>query len=172
MNNKTGKLKEINGALKPPDELGGVFLPRGDKERFDIMFVAEMPTMIGPTSEKDINFNRTARDMFLQEMMRKYGVAGSYVTDIVKECAKPGIPAGDKICKWRPFLLQEIEIIGPRAIVVLGRRTYESSFRPFVQPYIGASIIIDYVYHYCSQVPRRKFEERFAEVIGKIKSAP
>jgi hypothetical protein len=64
MNNKKDKLKQINDTLKPPDQLGGVFLPKGYEEQFDIMFVAEMPGMIG-----DRNFDYTARDRFLQEMI-------------------------------------------------------------------------------------------------------
>jgi hypothetical protein len=48
MNDKLYKLKEITDTLKLPDELGGVFLPKGYKERFDIMFVAEMPSMNEP----------------------------------------------------------------------------------------------------------------------------
>jgi uracil-DNA glycosylase family 4 len=114
-------------------------------------------------------------------MMKKYGVAGCYVTDIVKERAKPGMPEIDKILKWSPFLLKEIEIITPKAIVVLGLRTYKKSFKLFVEntykksfklfvdQFISKNIRVDYVFHYCSQVLRAKFEQRFAEVIGKIR---
>ena len=52
------------------------------------MFVAEMPSMNVPKGwvQGNVipNFSETARDRFLQDMMVKYGVGGSYVTDIVK----------------------------------------------------------------------------------------
>ncbi len=131
------------------------------------MFVAETPSMSGTES----NFCNTARDTFLQTIMEKYGVAGCYVTDIVKERAKPGMPTEVKIRRWRPFLIEEIEIIAPKAIVVLGRRTYEHSFKPFIEPCINKNILVEYVFHYCSQVRRAKFEERFADVMERIRSS-
>ena len=77
------------------------------------------------------NFAETARDKFWQEMMIKYGVAGSYVIDIVKARDVPRCPKPDEVTRWLPFLLKEIEIIQPQTLVVLGKRTYEASFRPF-----------------------------------------
>jgi hypothetical protein len=69
---------------------------------------------------------------------------------------------------WLPFLLQEIEIIQPKAIVVLGRRTYDASFMRFVAPHIPKNIKVDWVFHYSNQVPRKRFEERFRQVVGEI----
>jgi uracil-DNA glycosylase family 4 len=173
MVNKLNKLKDLNKILKSPDELGGMFLPKGYKERFDIMFLAEMPSMNEPKDErkrsKNYNFGITARDIFFQEMMKKYSVAGCYVTDIVKGRDIPRMPTKAEIEKWLPFLLKEIVIIKPKAIVVLGLRTYKKSFKPFVEPSINKNIRVDYVFHYCSQVTRKKFEQRFAEVISKVR---
>jgi uracil-DNA glycosylase family 4 len=106
-------------------------------------------------------------------MMVKYGAAGCYVTDIVKKRDVPRMPTANEIRGWTPFLLKEIEIIGPRAIVVLGQRTYKASFRPYVESLIPEDIKIDYVFHYSSQVPRSKFEGKFSDVLRKfITKAP
>ena len=171
MNDKLNKLETLNKTLKPPQELSGVFLPINSKKQFEFMFIAEMPSMSAP---KDLsclggNFNVSTRDRFFQEMMIKYGVAGSYVTDIVKKGDIPRNPTKEEIKKWLPFLLKEIEIIQPKAIIVLGKRTYEASFKPFVEPLLE-KIKVDYVYHYSSQVPRKKFERRFSEVLKRIRN--
>ena len=163
------KLNELNKTLSTPKELGGAFLPKGAQKQFYFMFVAEMPSMARP---KDIaalggNFNVSARDNFFQEMMTKYGVAGSYVTDIVKEGDIPRRPTEEEIKKWLPFLLKEIEIIQPKIIIVLGKRTYEGSFKKYVEPHIPKETKVDWVFHYSSQVPRDKFEQKFSEKILK-----
>ena len=170
--NKLNELKNLNKTLRPPRELGGVFLPSVYEKRFDVVFVAEMPSMNEPANDEsadNFNFGVTARDKFFQEMMVKYNVAGSYVTDIVKERSVPGQPTAAEIQKWLPFLLKEIAIIQPKTIIVLGRRTYVASFKPFVEPELAdKNIKIDWVFHYSNQVPRNKFERRFAKVIGKL----
>ena len=121
---------------------------------------------------ESFNFDVTARDMFFQEMMTKYGVAGSYVTDIVKERNIPRKPTKTEIQEWLPFLLKEIKINQPKAIIVLGKRTYETSFKPYVEPLITErGIRVEYVFHYSSQVPRNKFERRFSEVISRIRNS-
>ena len=169
MKDKIRKIEKLNKTLESQKELGGTFLPVGVKEQFDIMFIAEMPSMKTPKIiNQDFNFKVTARDRFFQEMLVKYGVGGSYVTDIVKERNIPRRPTKEEIKEWLPFLLKEIEIIDPRAIVVLGKRTYDASFKRNVEPFISQNIKIDYVFHYSSQVPRSKFEERFAEVVDRI----
>ena len=174
MDNKLNQLKNLIKTLKAPKELGGVFLPMGYKEQFDFMFVAEMPSMNEPKNDllknENFNFGVTARDRFFQEMIIKYNVAGSYVTDIVKERDIHRKPTKEEIKKWLPFLLKEVEIIQPRAIIVLGRRTYEASFKPFIKPMISKNIFVDYVFHYSSQVPRNKFEYRFDKVISKVRN--
>lgn len=174
MNNKLNKLEKLNKILKPPRELSGVFLPRNSQKQFDFMFVAEMPSMNEPKKKsgknENFNFGVTTRDRFFQEMMTKYGVDGSYVTDIVKKRDVPRRPTKKEIQKWLPFLLKEIEIIQPKAIIVLGRRTYEASFRPFVKS-STSKIKVDYVFHYSSQVPKNKFERRFSEVIRRMRNS-
>jgi uracil-DNA glycosylase len=80
------------------------------------------------------------------------------------------MPARDTIQKWSHFLLQEIKIIAPKAIVVLGLRTYKKSFKQFDEQFnISKNIKVNWVYHYSKQVSKKKFEDRFAEVINKIK---
>ena len=169
---KLARLRRLNEHLNPPEQLGGVFLPKGSKERFDFMFVAEMPAMKAHEdiqSERNFNFSVTARDRFLQDMIAKYGAAGSYVTDIVKSRAEPGLPARGEIIRWLPHLLEEIRIIEPKAIVVLGRRTFEKSFKPYVQSHVPRDIKVCWVFHYSSQVSRQKFEVKFSEVMGCLR---
>ena len=175
MSNKLNKLENLNKTLNPPRELSGVFLPRNSQKQFDFMFVAEMPSMNMPKDwdgKSNYNFGEfDARCRFFQEMMTKYGVAGNYVTDIVKKRDIPRKPTKIEIEKWLPFLLKEIETIQPKAIIVLGKRTYEASFKPFVESLIPKEMRVDYVFHYSSQVPRNKFEERFSEVISRIRNS-
>lgn len=169
------KLENLNKSLNPPKELCGMFLPEGSAKQFDFMFVAEMPSMNEPKASskyENFNFDVTKRDKFFQEMMVKYRVAGTYVTDIVKKRDVPRRPTEEEINQWLPFLLKEIAIIQPKAIIVLGKRTYEASFKPFVAPFISKGVEVDYVFHYSSQVPRAKFEQRFAEVTRRIKNKP
>ncbi len=174
MEDKLRKLECLNSTLKSPKELGGVFLPRGFKKQFDFIFIAEMPSMQGPKERKlkneNYNFNITARDRFLQEMMVKYKVDGSYATDIVKERDIPRYPTREEIKKWLSFLLKEIKIIHPKVIIVLGKRTYATSFRPFVESFISKDIKVEYVFHYSGQVSRKKFEQRFSDVVNRSRN--
>ena len=171
MDSRLTRLEALNKTLNPPNDLSGVFLPVGSPKRFDMMFLAEMPSMNVPEDwvegQPIPNFAETARDMFLQEMMRKYKVDGSYVTDIVKTRDEPRKPTRTEIKSWLPFLLKEIEIIQPQTLVVLGKRTYEGSFRPFVAQHIPNNVKVDWVFHYSNQVTRKKFEDRFREVVGR-----
>jgi len=172
MDERLRKLDDLNKNLKPPKELSGEFLPEESPKQFDFMFVAEMPSMdmLKDISDLGGNFNVSAPDKFLQRIMITYGVAGSYVTDIVKRGDAPRRPTKEEIRQWLPFLLKEIEIIRPKAIIVLGKRTYKASFRPFVEPLIPKEIKVDWVFHY-SQQGRKTNEEvefKFAEVIKKF----
>lgn len=174
--NRLNKLENLNKTLKLPKELGGVFLPRNSKNQFNFMFIAEMPSMNEPKDwdgENNYNFDVTKRDKSLQAMMMKYGVGGSYVTDIVKKKDGPREPTKTEIQKWLPFLIKEIKIIQPKAIIVLGKRTYKVSFRPFVEPLISKEIKVDYVYHYSQQGAKTNLEveQRFSEVVNKMRSS-
>ncbi len=172
---RAAAVRALNATLQTPNCLGGVFLPSRHREQFDFMFVAEMPAMSEPKgggTSYNFNFQVTKRDEFLQHMMMKYGVDGSYVTDIVKRRDIPRSPSKIEVEKWLPFLLSEVALLRPRAIIVLGRRTYEHTFRPFVQRFVPVLIPeskVEWVFHYGSPVPRDKFEERFGEVIACLR---
>ena len=173
MDEKIDKLKQLNKTLKMPHELSGVFLPIDSPKRFDFMFIAEMPSMNEPKEKGgDINYNFgvTAEDKFLRELMVKYDVAGSYVTDIVKKRNKPGRPTKEEIKRWLPFLLTEIEIIQPKYIVILGKTNYDNNFKKFVEPSIPNEIKVNWVYHYSQQGRKTnvEVEQRFKEVVNKI----
>jgi uracil-DNA glycosylase family 4 len=165
---KEESIIELNRSLKYPKEISGVFLFPRRRPNYEYLFVSEMPSMNKAVNQRNKvqNFNVSSRDFFLQDMLDKYGLAGSYVTDIVKRRNYPRIPTKEEIEKWRPFLLKEIAIIKPRRIIVLGRRTYEHSFQPFIEPKIPKSIKIVWIYHYSSQVSRAKFENKFREALG------
>ena len=173
MNNKINKLDNLNKTLELPQELSGVFLPKNSPKQFDFMFIAEMPSM---KKQKDIsglggNFNVSAPDKLLQKMMIQCEVAGSYVTDIVKKGDVARKPTKSEIREWLPFLLKEIEIIQPKAIIVLSKRTYEASFKPFVEPMISKKIKVDYVFHYSQQGAKTNIEveKKFSEVISHMR---
>ena len=173
INNKLRQLEKLNKLLKP---LGGVFLPKDSPKQFDFIFIAEMPSMNEPKEKvKDIesfNFNITASDQFLQNLMIKYNVAGSYVTDIVKKRNEPRRPTKEEIKQWLPFLIKEIKIVQPKYIVVLGKTNYESNFKRFVKPSVSENIKIDWVYHYSQQGSKTnaEVEQKFSEVINKMKN--
>jgi uracil-DNA glycosylase family 4 len=172
METRVTAIRKLNRTLKFPKESGGNFLPPDAAPRFDLMFVSEMPSMrdlsdVEPGKE-NINFLHTGRDLFLQEMIVKYGAAGSYVTDVVKTRSLPRRPTKAEVLKWLPFLLREVAIIQPRGLIVLGKRTYEHAFLPYVTPRLPSSIRVDYVFHYSSQVPKPKFEERFGSVVTSM----
>jgi uracil-DNA glycosylase family 4 len=134
------------------------------------MFIAEMPSMRGLKNDKELLVNDNFKgDKLLNETMAKYGVGGSYVTDIVKERGIPGRPTYEQIKEWLPFLLKEIDIIKPKYIVVLGKGNYFGNFKTWVEPRIDKSIKVDWVFHYSTRVPRLKFEQRFREVINRLK---
>jgi len=171
-NTKVEKINKLNKSLNHPEELAGMFLPKGYKKRFDTMFVSEMPSINkskDDSIEENFNFDVSARDKFFQEMLIKYDVAGNYITDIVKTRNYPRRPTEKEIKEWLNFLLEEIRTISPKIIIVVGKMTYEQSFRPFVEPLIPKNIKIDYIFHYCSQVSKNKFENRFKKVIKNKK---
>ncbi len=45
MDARVKAIAELNGTLKHPDELDGLFLPSGHPERFDLMLLGEMPSL-------------------------------------------------------------------------------------------------------------------------------
>lgn len=171
-NTKVEKINKLNKSLKHPEELSGLFLPKKHKKNFNFMIVAEIPSMNEPKNislDENFNFSVTKRDDFFQKMLVKYGLAGSYVTDIVKKRDIAKQPTKKEIKKWLPFILKEIEIIEPKNIIVIGKRTYEHSFLPFIEPLVSKNIKIEYIFHYCSQVSRSKFEKRLKEIVEKFK---
>lgn len=170
MSSKATKIENLNKTLKPPKELGGNFIPTRFKKQFDFMLVAEMPSMREPKNVQDLYTNYNFKgDKVLLEAMVSCGVGGSYVTDIVKERELPGRPTEKQIKKWLPFLLKEIDIIKPKYIIVLGKGNYFRNFKPWVEPQIDRKVKTDWVFHYSTQVPRLKFEQRFREVMNRLR---
>lgn len=171
--NRATQIENLNKSLKPPKELGGNFIPDGFKKQFDFMFVAEMPSMREPKSIQELHVNYNFKgDKRLNEIMAECGVGASYVTDIVKERGVPGRPTEKQIRKWLPFLLKEIDILKPKYIVVIGKNNYFYNFKLWVEPQIDKKIKADWIFHYSTQVPKKKFEVRFNKVISKLLQGP
>jgi len=148
--------------------LPGTFLPKTETPRYDVMFLAEMPTnKISIDNDESINFNATARDKFFINSLSNYGMAGSYVTDIVKGRDIPRTPTEKEVIEWKDILLREIKGIDPKLVVVIGKRNYYKNYSPFIKKYLPVGIKDDWVFHYCSQVTRDKFTKRFVEVFEK-----
>lgn len=168
MRNKINALSELNKQLSPPEELCGLFLPPDAKERDDVLLLAEMPSMNEPKRQNPgaYNFGVTIRDRFFQDMLVKYGLSGVYVTDIVKRRAIPRRPTEDEIRQWLPFLKKEMAILDPNMVIVVGRRTY-GSFLRYVLGQLNCHIRHDFIFHYCAQVSRSKFEARLRDVVIK-----
>ncbi|OHA61947.1 MAG: hypothetical protein A2117_00055 [Candidatus Wildermuthbacteria bacterium GWA2_46_15] len=57
MNSKLRKLENLNRLLKPPQELGGNFVPVDSEPQFDFMFLAEMPSMREPEDQGELHTN-------------------------------------------------------------------------------------------------------------------
>jgi hypothetical protein len=166
---RESKIMRLNSKLKLPDELPGRFLPKSSSPRFDIILLAEMPSMKVPRGWNGVdnyNFDLTKRDSFFQYMLVKHGIAGAYCTDIVKKRDVPRKPSAEEVRGWRDFLMKEIAIINPSLILVVGRRTYETSYEPCILP-LDSEITSDYIFHYCSQVPKQKFEYRLKETLER-----
>lgn len=171
MDSKLRKLENLNRVLKPPQELGGNFVPVGFEPQFNFMFLAEMPSMREPEDPEELHTNYNfKRDKRLHKIMIECGVAGSYITDIVKERGEPGRPTEEQITKWLPFLLKEIEIIKPSFIIIVGEGNYRRNFKPFIESKIPGGVKMDWIFHYCTQVQTSKLEQKFKEVIARMRN--
>jgi uracil-DNA glycosylase len=58
-------------------------------------------------------------------LLNKLGLDGSFITDIVKTCAKARRPTQEEIEHFKPILLEEIEILNPKLILALGQSASE-----------------------------------------------
>jgi len=174
LENKAIRIENLNRSLKPPEKLGGKFVPEEFEKQFDFMLVAEMPSMREPKDSKDLHTNYNFNgDKGLHKAMIECNVGGSYVTDIVKERRKPGRPVEEQIIKWLPFPLEEIKIINPKFIVVLGKGNYDINFQPFIISKLPKTVKVDWVFHYSTRSRRQKlmFEQRFREVINELRNS-
>jgi len=172
---KIKELEKLNKKLKPiPEDLPGRFFPEGYERRFDFICLALRPSMNVPENWDGIsNFNfdaDTAPDNFFKKMLIKYGVAGNYVTDMVKKRAPAKQrPTREEVIEYLPFLIKEIEIIKPKAIIFIGKEV-ERIFWQYLKPCTLKEIRVDWVWHYSQQGSKtnREVMERFQEVIGKF----
>jgi uracil-DNA glycosylase len=125
-------LAKINTQIKqlahPAKYYTGRFIPKIGESPFNgIMIIAEMPT--APKRESDWdpqnNFFLTKTDLKFNLLLNKLGLDGSFITDIVKTCAKARRPTQEEIEHFKPILLEEIEILNPKLILALGQSASE-----------------------------------------------
>jgi hypothetical protein len=173
--NKIKEIEKLNEELKPiPEDLPGRFFPEGYKECFDLIFLALRPSMNMPREWDGVsNYNfdaGTPPDNFFKKMLIDYRVAGNYVTDIVKKRASANQkPTHEEIIEYLPFLIKEIEIIKPKAIILIGKKV-ERIFWRYIQRCILGEIKVDWVWHYSQQGAKtnKKIAKRFKEVINNF----
>jgi uracil-DNA glycosylase len=124
------ELEKINTEIINEAKTGqyylGRFIPKiSETINTQVMFVAEMPTF---PSKKDKwnprdNFFLTKSDLKFVKLLNKLGLAGCYITDVVKKCALAGEPTEEDLQKFKPYLQKEISTLNPKVIVSLGERT-------------------------------------------------
>ena len=81
-----------------------------------VMFVAERPSMGHFSSPSDC---------LLYNLLEKYGVADSHLTDVIKSRGRVGEPYPKNISSHRRIFDCEIEIVRPRLIVAFGQKVYD-----------------------------------------------
>ncbi len=175
MENKFVELDKLNKKLKPiPEDLPGRFFPEGYKECFDFIFLALRPSMNVPRGWNGVsNYNfdaGTAPDNFFKKILIDCNVAGNYVTDIVKKRALANQrPTHGEIAEYLPFLIEEIKIIKPKAIILIGGEV-KRIFERYIKHYISEEIKSDWVWHYSQQGAKTNKEVlgRFQEVISSF----
>ncbi len=102
----------------------GRFIPKISEDfSSKVMIIGEMPT--APKQEREWdpsdNFFLSKTDLKFNKLLNKLGLSGSYITDIVKTCAKARRPTVEEIEKFKAILLDEIEIIKPEIILSLSK---------------------------------------------------
>ena len=101
----------------------GRFLPNTE-----VIFIAERPTKKGKRKDchSDNVFYVSKSDKKFVALLNKHGLGGSYITDIIKTCAKAGASINGKSDnKFYELLNKEVGIISPKIIVALGNKASE-----------------------------------------------
>ena len=161
------ELKKINGDIKNLAESEnkiyyfGRFLPS-----VNVMFIAEMPTI----PPKNIGWYPEDNFPHLAGLFEKFGLGGSYITDIVKTSTKAGRPTQKEIDKYFPFLEREIELLKPKIIVALGDNAFK-----ILRSKLGTKYNIKMIWHpaYVSRYNRwEKYEKQIKDrVLNSLQAA-
>lgn len=118
--------KIISDAVCPELAAGATQLVMGDGNAdADIVFIGEAPGK--SEDEQGLPFVGAA-GKFLNEMLAEAGMTRSdvYITNIVKyRPPNNRDPSPDEKAAFLPYLLRQLEIINPRAIITLGRHSME-----------------------------------------------
>lgn len=167
------ELEKINKKVKTLAKDDGYYFGRFFPHT-KVMFIGEKPTM--PKKKEDWNpmdnFYFSKSDVNFVHMLTKYGLGGSYITDIIKSCG----PSGDELTEkdldvYFPLLLKEIEVIQPEIIVALSR-TAEGILKEHLK-LNDINIPVHTIYH-PSYVQRynkhRQFESQIRNISQKIRS--
>ncbi len=177
MSNRILELEKLNKQLKPiPEDLPGKFFPDGFPKQFYFIFLGPRPSMNMPDDwdgTSNYNFDAgTSNDIFFKEILTGCEVVGNYVTDIVKKRDVAGKKLSkDEVQEYLPFLLEEIEIIKPKAIILMGLEARRVFWEYDIKHQISREIEVDWVWHYSQQgaKTRREVFDRFKEVINEIR---
>lgn len=118
------KLERINSEIKkcivcPVDKIGKVVVGEGS-ENAEVMFVGEAP------GKKEAETGRPfigRSGQLLRSLIREAGLKEEdvYITSPVKYLPKRGTPSSKDIAHGRIHLLEQIEAIEPKFVVLLGR---------------------------------------------------
>jgi len=126
MNELEAIAKEVRGCTRCPLAKGRKNAVPGEGGRGGLMLVGEAPgrsedeqgrPFVGPAGKK------------LDEALRKAGVERRevFITSVVK-CRPPGNrePKPEEVAACRGYLERQVEAVGPKAIVLLGRVAYSA----------------------------------------------
>lgn len=147
----------------------------------DIMFVGEAP---GAEEEKQRKPFVGPEGQKLNQMLQAMGIAREmvYISNIVKFRPKKGDgrlqgssnrpPTGDEMRACLPYIRREIEAVGPKVIVALGKTAAEglldkggsiSSFRQDPQAFAGVPVVVTYHPNYVLRQEREQSPDKVKE---------
>jgi len=140
-------LPEIYKKFNKEGWLLGQYIPWDEEKKYDIIFVGAKPSdyfLENPDKRWLGNFNADRHiDSMFQERIKEFDLGQIYATDMVKT---EGLPGENFEAEWitnkqfRECLEQEIQIINPSIVVVIGRdveKLFNKEFSLFETHYIA-----------------------------------
>lgn len=153
------KLKrEIEKKFRKGKEDSGLFPERNRMQGFlgvgKFMIIGERPSSATKSGENRIPSDRTLNNFY--EVLLRLGIEDSHLTDVIKGRARARDPYPNDLGPHYRIFKQEIEIVQPRRIIVVGEKAYNLLRFGFA----GQKFDIKKVPHYAHRFSKRpKFEE-------------